>query len=162
MPQSVHIVNKGEYVHLTEREILQQKTKGMKYRIKRPIVVTCVYNGKPESVTVPVDRVFDGDSLKRKLRLEDDGIAWAVHDWLYNTHAFDTKGDGTTTVIDKRWPVDELMYNLLVLDGYNFYSKLLQMADGLAAITLDRAWHAVNDNAFVRIPSRRGRLRHRP
>jgi hypothetical protein len=152
MPKAVKIVSAGEYVQLTNQEIKQQKTKGMKYRISRPIVITCLYNGKPESVTVPVDRVFDGDSLKRMLCLADDGIAWAVHDWLYNTHAFDTKHDGTTTAIDTRWPVDELMYALLLLEDYKWYGKSLQLADTLAAMTLDRAWHAVNDNSFVRIP----------
>lgn len=152
MPRSVKILNEGEYVHLTDQEIRRQKTKGMKYRISRPIVVTCLYKGKPESVTVPVDRVFDGDSLKRMLCLEDDGIAWAVHDWLYNTHAFDPKQDGTTTAIDTRWPVDELMYALLAIEGYKLYGKSLQLADTLAAMTLDRAWHAVNDNVFIRTP----------
>ena len=122
----------------------------MKYRIRAPIVVTCLYNGIPETITVPVDRVFDGDSLKRRCHLNDDGIAWAVHDWLYKTHAFDVKTDDTQTMIDNRWSADEIMYSLLKLEGYKFYGNFLQSADVLTAITLDRAWVATNENHYVR------------
>lgn len=150
--QTLQIVSMGAYVRLTPQEITRQIGTHMKYRISKPIVVHCVYNSKQETVTVPVDRVFDGDSFKRMLYLQDDGLAWAVHDWLYHSHAFDTKPDGTTTTID-RSVVDEIMYSLLVLDGSVVYAKLLQLGDGFVAAILDQAWDKQTDNVFIPISS---------
>lgn len=149
MPHSICIQSVGKYDTLTKAEIVRQHSKGMRQIIREPIVVTCVYNGNTETITVPVDRVFDGDSLKCLFSIQDDGIAWAIHDWLYNTHAFDTKSDGTTTRIDRRWPADELMYALLILEGYTVYGRCLQYLDGCIIRRLDRAWDQISDNNFV-------------
>jgi len=149
MPHSISIQSVGKYRPLTETEISHQNGRRMRHIIREPIVVTCVYNGKPETITVPVDRVFDGDSLKNLFCINDDGIAWAIHDWLYNTHAFDTKSNGTTTVIDMRWPVDELMYSLLIIEGYTIYGRCLQSLDMCVVGELDKAWEMINDNTFV-------------
>ena len=63
-------------------------------------------------------------------------------------HAFDTKSDGTTTLINMRWPVDELMYNILILEGYVLYGRCLQYFDMCVIGNLDNAWDNVNDNTF--------------
>jgi hypothetical protein len=152
MPHSIHIQSQGQYDKLTKLEIAYQHSKRMRNIIREPIVVTCMYNGSIETITIPANRVFDGDSLKYILCLEDDGIAWAVHDWLYNTHAFDTKLDGTTTLLEHRWPVDELMYALLIAEGNALYGRFLQTADICVIAQLDRAWDRINDNTFVEPP----------
>jgi len=70
----------------------------------------------------------------------ENGIAWAVHDWMYYTHAFDTKPDGTTTKIENRWSVDELMYILLTIEGSPRYAYFLQTFDSLVRWVLDHYW----------------------
>ena len=149
-PHSICIKSIGKYETLTKTEIAKQHSKNMRRVIRKPIVVTCMYNGNMETITVPMNRVFDGDSLKKLFCIKDDGIAWAIHDWLYHTHAFDKRSDGTTTQINLRWPVDELMYSLLILEGYKVYGKCLQSLDVCMIGVLDRAWDATNKNTFVR------------
>jgi len=112
----------------------------MRYRTLKNIVVECIYNGSLETITVPVDRVFDGDTLKSWLYMASEGIAWVVHDWMYYTHAFDTKPDGTTTKIENRWSVDELMYILLTIEGSPRYAYFLQTFDSLVRWVLDHYW----------------------
>ena len=54
-------------------------------------------------MTCSAGSVFTGDTLKSILNIENDGVAWVFHDWLYNEHAFDVRPDGTQKLCQVQW-----------------------------------------------------------
>jgi hypothetical protein len=115
----------------------------MLYEIMKTMRLSCVYKGKTELVTCPAGSVFNGDSLKYILNIENDGIAWVFHDWLYTSHAFDIREDGTQTTIphENRWVVDELMYTIIEIDGYVCYARSAKALDTIIDRILHNAWN---------------------
>ena len=141
VPGRVRIRKHGFYVKMTPTERSQQVVPGMKFRTMCPVVVTCRYRGRQETVTVPANHIFHGDNFKELLKLETTGIAWLVQDWLYGTHAFDRRPDGKTTTIPSRWTVDELMYRILALEKHTSYAEMLRSGDQFFAQVLETHWN---------------------
>ena len=127
---------------LSTAETLVQVRPRMMYEVMKDVQLSCVYDGRTELVTCPAGCVLDGDSLKKMFNIENDGIAWVFHDWLYYSHAFDVRADGTQTKIPRhrRWVPDELMYNVIKMDGYTTYSWFTQRFDSLASSVLNDSW----------------------
>ena len=127
---------------LSKREISLQNSPGMLYEIMQDMRLSCMYHGKTEIVTCPAGSVFNGDTLKYILNIENDGVAWVFHDWLYNEHAFDVRPDGTQTTIpsENRWVIDELMYSIIKLDGYLLYARIAKTFDTIIDGILNNAW----------------------
>lgn len=136
---------------LSVSEISAQRFPGMIYEVMQDLQLSCLIRGRREVVTVEAGHVFNGDSLKLRLNLENDGIAWVFHDWLYNVQAFDVRVDGTQTVIQRqdRWVADELMYELIKLDGYVGYSRLTRTLDLFIGAILNTAWDAHGPTGYM-------------
>ena len=141
VPRRVRIQRHGYYTPLTPSERAHHATQGRRYRTRHPVVVTCVYHGRRETVTVPAQRLFHGDAFKELLRLPSTGVAWLVQDWLYGTHAFARRADGTTTAITHRRTVDELTYRILALDHQTSYADMLRAGKPFFAHALDTYWN---------------------
>jgi S1-C subfamily serine protease len=141
---------------LSKQEIAIQHSPGMLYEIMKDLQMSCMYRGNKEIVTCPAGRVFNGDSLKYILNIENDGVAWVFHDWLYNKHSFDVRVDGTQTTIDRdhRWVIDELMYSIIEIDGYVLYARIAKTLDTIIDGILYNAWgdgsnYIKNDSHYV-------------
>jgi hypothetical protein len=141
---SRHEFNNTDYYlrRLCPDEILNQTRPDMVYEIMQDMQMSCRYNGKTEYITCPAGFVFNGDTLKQILSIENDGIAWVFHDWLYTSHAFDVRADQTQTQIprDRRWVVDEVMYEMLKTDGYVRYAWMARRFDAVVDRILYKAW----------------------
>ena len=140
---------------LSRTEISAQRSPGMLYEIMQDMRLSCMYKGKTEIVTCPAGCVFNGDSLKYILNIENDGVAWIFHDWIYQTHSFDVREDGTQTLIprEKRWIVDELMFSVIELDGYVLYARIAKTLDSIIDGILYNAWGHVehkHDCSYVK------------
>jgi hypothetical protein len=133
---------------LSLSEQVVQSRRNVIYEIMQDIQLSCIYNGKTEYITCPAGRVFDGDSLKRMLNIENDGIGWVFHDWLYFSHAFDMSENGTQTSIphENRWIADELMYEIVRLDGYSSYAGFTKRFDLFVGPMLDTSWNFITEN----------------
>lgn len=136
---------------LSVSEISAQWFPGMIYEVMQEMQLSCMLRGRREVVTVKAGHVFNGDSLKLLLNLENDGIAWVFHDWLYTTQAFDVGENGTQTVIPRedRWVTDELMYEIIKLDGYVGYSRLVRTFDFFVGDALNNAWDSHGPTAYI-------------
>jgi hypothetical protein len=135
----VQVIHSGRYRKLTKNESAKQRQQDRAcHVIEESVCVSCMYNGKREYVTVPVRRVFDGDSLKRLFGIDSTGISWVVHDWLYATpHAFDS---GTVCT---RAHADAMFYELLSQDGvvHMVYASLTHTFDRTVSHVLTSAWN---------------------
>jgi hypothetical protein len=143
---------KGYYLRrLCPDEIAIQQKPNMLYEVMQEMQLSCRYQGKMEYITCPTGCVFNGDTLKQMLNIENDGVAWVFHDWLYTSHAFDVRIDGTQTIIprDHRWVTDELMYTIIRTDGYVGYARMLQQLDAYANSILYNAWDHVDTHSNI-------------
>jgi hypothetical protein len=133
---------------LSPAEITAQHYPRMVYEVMQDLQLSCMYRGKTELITCPKGYVFNGDSLKQVLSIENDGIAWVFHDWMYTTHAFDVRDDGTQTLLsrERRWVVDEMMYTMIESDGYVAYAWIAKKMDTLISGSLDAAWDTASQN----------------
>jgi len=139
LSREVHVIHPGRYRKLTIPERKLQESPGMLYCTEEPTQVSFLHNGQRELVTIPIDRVFDGDSCKRICGLGNHGSAWVVHDWLYaKPHTVDSGVE-----LWDRKHADELMYELLSHEGvvHMLYASLLRLFDSMVSTTLDRAWN---------------------
>ena len=127
---------------LSPREKAVQKNPNAIYEIMQDCQLSCMYKGKTEYITCPAGRVFDGDTLMRLLNIENDGIGWVFHDWLYFSHSFDRCADGTQTLIP-RWVADELMYDIIHIDGYSNYARFTKHYDIFISSILNTAWNFI-------------------
>ena len=82
--RNVQMIDKGEYRKLTAAEKVGQNPDFL-HLITKTVKMSFTLDGKTEFVTIPANNAFDGDSIKKRVGLENSGPAWVVHDWLYNT-----------------------------------------------------------------------------
>lgn len=84
---------------LSQSESLTQGCLGLMYETMQDIQLSCLYDGCTELVTCPAGVNLNNDSSKKIFRIENSGLAWIFHDWLYYSHTFDVRDDGTQTRI---------------------------------------------------------------
>jgi hypothetical protein len=149
--REIRVIQRGRYRKLSTAEQKRQNCRGMMYRIEESIQISVVYDGRRDVVTIPIGRVFDGDSLKKVCGYRSTGIAWVVHDWLYTSpHAMDSG-----VILYDRKHADEIMYELLSYEGVvpMVYASILRLFDSTISTTMDRAWDTVTDsNVYVPLP----------
>jgi hypothetical protein len=136
--RDVHVVRPGRYRELTQLEQQNQHTPGMLYCTVQPIEISFLHEGRRQHVTIPINVVFHGTSLKQWFGVDSYADAWIMRDWLYTKpHALDSG-----LLITSRKCVDEIMYEQLSHDGVcgMVYASLLSMFDCLVTTTLNQAW----------------------
>ena len=142
-----HDYNSKDYYirRLSTDEQAVQTNQNAIYEIMQDCQLSCMYKGQTEYITCPAGRVFDGDTLMRVLNTENDGIGWVFHDWMYFSHSFDMRADGTQTVIppDDRWVADELMYEIIRIDGYSSYAGFTRRFDVFISRMMNTVWNCI-------------------
>jgi hypothetical protein len=130
---------KDYYVRrLNPSEMLAQGCLGMLYEIMQDIQLSCVYNGRTETVTCPASCILNDDSLKTIFKIENCGLAWIFHDWLYYSHAFDVRADGGHTQIAYQGIVHGLIDTIIKMGEYTPFVRRL---DTFAVEQLNAKWN---------------------
>ena len=145
--REVRVVRPGRCRKLTRAERDVQSHRGLIYCTEESIKISFLLDGQREQVTIPKNRIFDGDSLRQYFGMDSYGNAWVVHDWLYSIPHTTDSG----TVLTHRKHADEIMYELLSNDGVcnMVYASLLRLFDSLISTRLDRAWETVVDRTYT-------------